>query len=332
MNMNNVPVTASTISAGYLGQFLREKYGFDPTTTCKLFRTGINHLYVVTTAKGRFVFRVYTLNWRTRFEISEEIRLLNHLKENNVPVAYPIADKNNNFIQLLNAPEGERFGVLFSFAPGAKMSAFSQQASFHIGVAMARMHRLTENFQLQRVTYSPQTLLVDSLAISKSFFLNTSDDMIFVDRTTKYLIQEYNAVKTSEVRHGVIHFDIWFDNLHFNGGDEITIFDFDFCGNGWLCYDIAYFMLQLYNTQKSEIQYEEKLKSFLEGYESVVAISKEEKRIIPFLSISIWFFYLGTQCDRFDNWSNVFLSEEYLKRFIGMIKKWMAYNRIEIEN
>lgn len=332
MSKNNVPVTASTISAVYLGQFLREAYGFDPATTCRLFRTGINHLYVVTTSKGKFVFRVYTLNWRTKAEILEEVRLLNHLKENRAPVAYPVADKNDNFIQLLNAPEGQRFGALFSFAPGAKMSTFSQQTSFHIGVAMARMHRLTENFELQRVTYSTQTLLVDSLAISKSFFSNNSDEMIFVDRTTKYLIEEHNAVKTSEVRHGVIHLDIWFDNMHFNGEDEITIFDFDFCGNGWLCNDIAYFILQLYNTQKSEIQYEEKLKSFLEGYESVIAISKEEKRIIPLLSISIWFFYLGTQCDRFDIWSNVFLSDEYLKRFIGLIKKWIAYHRIEIEN
>jgi hypothetical protein len=32
-------------------------------------------------------------------------------------------------------------------------------------------------------------------------------------------------------------------------------------------------------------------------------------------------FYLGIQCSRFDDWSNVFLNETYLKRFINLLVK-----------
>ncbi len=36
-----------------------------------------------------------------------------------------------------------------------------------------------------------------------------------------------------------------------------------------------------------------------------------------------YFFYLGVQCQRYDNWSNAFLSENYLKRFInGLVKRY----------
>ena len=50
------------------------------------------------------------------------------------------------------------------------------------------------------------------------------------------------------------------------------------------------------------------------------------------LAVSIWFFYLGVQCDRFDNWSNVFLTEDYLRRFVAMIKKWIAYHHFQIDD
>jgi Ser/Thr protein kinase RdoA (MazF antagonist) len=116
--------------------------------------------------------------------------------------------------------------------------------------------------------------------------------------------------------------------MHISGDKAITIFDFDFCGNGWLCHDIAYYTLQLYNTRQSDEAYQKKLESFIRGYETIEEITDEEKRIIPMIAVSIWFFYLGVQCDRFDSWSNVFLSEDYLRRFISTIKKWMGYHSL----
>ncbi|MEO5980385.1 MAG: phosphotransferase [Chryseolinea sp.] len=290
----------------------------------------MNHLYVVTTPTTKYVFRIYTMDWRTRSEISEEIRLLNHLKLNNIPVAFPIADNQGNFIQSFNAPEGERFGVLFSYAEGKKISALTPAACLNIGKAMASMHKLTKDFELSRTDYSGHTLLINSYQKSTKFYGTTSEEMLFVDKASKYLIGQYTKVKTDEVRHGVIHLDIWFDNMHINDDNQITLFDFDFCGNGWQCHDLAYFMVQLYNSRKSDETHTDNLKHFLKGYESVSKISQEEKRIIPFLAVSIWFFYLGVQCDRFDYWTNIYLTEDHLKRFISLIKKWMEYNNIAI--
>ena len=60
--MTIFPVTESTISAKDLGQFLREKYDLSERTNCKLFRTGMNHLYFVTDGDKKFAFRIYTFN------------------------------------------------------------------------------------------------------------------------------------------------------------------------------------------------------------------------------------------------------------------------------
>jgi len=52
-----------------------------------------------------------------------------------------------------------------------------------------------------------------------------------------------------------------------------TLFDFDFCGNGWLCLDIAYYILQLHSTEKDETNRAEKMAAFYEGYQTVEEIS-----------------------------------------------------------
>ena len=161
--MELFPVTESTLSAQHLGRLIQDKYALSGKSECKLFRTGINHLYIVSDGNKKFVFRVYTFLWRTRSEISEEVRLLTHLKENNISVSYPIADANGEFIQEMNAPEGMRYGVLFSYAEGFKQSLFSGDASYNIGRMMAEMHRVTENFEINRATYNNATLLNSTL-------------------------------------------------------------------------------------------------------------------------------------------------------------------------
>jgi Ser/Thr protein kinase RdoA (MazF antagonist) len=328
----NLPVTQSTLSAQHLGEFLDRNYKFDSKVNCKLFRTGINHLYMVGVGKDKFVLRVYTLNWRTKLEIEEELRLLNHLHENKVSVSYPIPDRNGTQILEVEAPEGRRYCVLFSFAEGNKIPQFNEEVSFDIGMTMGKMHKVAENFKLDRITYSPDVLLVNSTKAIRSFFGDNNEEVTFLENTAQQLLQEYDKVQLDDIRKGVIHLDIWFDNVHVGKHDNITLFDFDFCGNGWLCYDIAYFLLQLFNTQQDEKLYERKAASFLKGYETVVSISEEEMRIIPLLGVSIWIFYMSVQCDRFDNWSNIFLTKDYLKRYVRMIKKWMECKDILLLN
>lgn len=329
--MKTFPVTESTLSAVHLGAFLQQKYTLSTKTVCRLFRTGMNHLYLVSDGESKFVLRIYTLNWRTQLEIAEELRLLVHLKHHDMPISYPIADRTGEYMQALEAPEGSRYAVLFSFCPGKKNPRFTPTSSFHIGVTMAKMHQLTTHFTLDRVTYTSKTLLADSLTRTASFFGKEIAEMKFVENMTLYLMQEYEKVNTSEVRDGALHLDIWFDNMHFHGEHELSIFDFDFCGNGWLCHDIAYFLFQLYNTNPDEKDYLTKSAHFMKGYESITNISEEEKKWIPQTGLAVMLFYLGIQCDRFDNWSNVFLSEDHLKRFVAILKKWIHYHHLPIE-
>jgi Ser/Thr protein kinase RdoA (MazF antagonist) len=100
------PAINSTLSPDGLGQLIKRKYGLSDKTECRIFRLAMNHLYIVHYGENKYVFRVYTHNWRTKLEIAEEVRLLTLLKEAGRPVAFPIADHSNQFVQEIEAPEG----------------------------------------------------------------------------------------------------------------------------------------------------------------------------------------------------------------------------------
>lgn len=322
--MTHFPVTNSNLSATHIGLFLQEKYSLSKDTKCQLIKAGINDTYLVSDKSDKFVFRVYSLNWRSKTEIEEEIKLLNQLKENTISISYPLSDKDNNTIQTLNAPEGDRFAVLFTFASGEKQHIISEETHFQIGQLIARIHEITINQKLNRVNYTPEVILIDSLKKVSAFLKSDTEEMNFMKSAQTYLLKEFENADISQIRQGIVHLDIWFDNLNITADKQVTIFDFDFCGNGWLCLDLAYYILQLHNIEKYEAKdYQPKVDHFLNGYESVTPLSAEEKRLIPMLGVSLYFFYLATQCQRYDNWSNSFLSENYLKRFInGLVKKY----------
>lgn len=328
--MQSFPVISSILSATHVGLFLQDRYHFKAVATCNLLKTGINHSYLITDGEHKFVFRLYSLNWRSQTEIAAEIKLLNLLRDNDVPVSYPIQDATGNYMQTLNAPEGDRFGILFSFAEGEKHLNFSTNLHYKIGETMARIHQVTHNLQLERVNYTPQVLLQESFERLKQFLPIQTEEMQWMASTQKYLLAELAKADAVNLRQGVVHMDIWFDNLNITNAGAVTIFDFDFCGNGWQCLDLAYYILQLHSTEKVEAERDEKLKSFLAGYESIAPITGEEKAFLPVLGVSMYFFYLGIQCQRFDNWSNVFLNETYLKRFINLlVKKYFDENVVK---
>ena len=326
-HMSSFPVSSSILSTISIANYIQQQYNFSTAESCKLIKAGINHTYELTHLSGKYIFRVYSFNWRSKPEINEELKLVNHLRENGIPVSYPISDKNGDIIQELPAPEGNRFAVLFSYAQGEKLLNYSLETHEKVGEVMARIHQITLNYTLKRIAYNEDSLLIHPFPELRNFLPENSEEMAFMTSLQQQLLIEIRAADPATLRNGAVHLDIWFDNLNVNSNGEITIFDFDFCGNGWLCLDIAYYLMQLQVIEINEERYIAKLQSFLKGYESVTTINNEERKLLHTLGLSLYFFYLGVQCQRFENWSNVFLNETYLKRYIdARVKKYAEYS------
>ena len=142
------------------------------------------------------------------------------------------------------------------------------------------------------------------------------------------ITQTFESVDHSGISEGIVHLDIWYDNMSITEESAIIIFDFDFCGNGSLILDVAYFCKQLFHIENNKAEYERKKEQFLKGYQSIRSLTVEELQLIPEAGAAIWIFYLGVQSQRFD-WSNVFLTENYLKlMYVARLKSWLDYYNV----
>lgn len=322
------PVTASTLSENELGIFAIDRYGLDKNSSCKLLRTGINHTYLIFEHEIKYVLRVYSCGWRSKQEVVEEIKLLTHLKENKLSISYPVPDKNGGFIQEINAPEGTRYAVLFTYAKGGKVRFMDTATCASVGALMAQIHHLTGNTKAERTLYDRNSLLRLPYEYAKSYFSEELPEMKFIKKTWDNVGKSFEQADPKNIQTGVVHMDIWYDNMNISNQKEVTLFDFDFCGNGFFILDIAYFCKQLFHIESDKNEYEQKVQSFLRGYQNVRSLSKEELKLIPYAGAAVWIFYLGVQSQRFD-WSNIFLTENYLKMYVGKMKSWMEYYKPE---
>ncbi|MFT3936078.1 MAG: phosphotransferase [Chitinophagaceae bacterium] len=324
--MDAFPVLDSILAPDAIAAFVKEKYDLQGLVSARILKTGISHTYLIEQENGKNVFRLYTKGWRTEKEILSEIALLNMLHQNKVSVSYPIEDVKKIYVQELVAPEGIRYGVLFSFAKGEKMLNMPDEVHYKLGKLMASIHLLTKDYKIERVTYTPDVLLKDSFDWLKKFLPAETEEMIYMQTLQNKLYNTFLQAPSDKLRFGAVHLDIWFDNLVVDD-NKPTLFDFDFCGNGWLLLDISYYILQLFSTERDEAVFHRKKDQFFEGYQSIASISREEMDLIPAAGAAVYFFYLGVQCSRFDNWSNNFLNEIYLKRFISLlIKRWVDFH------
>lgn len=196
---------------------------------------------------------------------------------------------------------------------------------------MGRIHQATAGQHIERIQYDAETLVDRPFRELLSFLPEDAEETAYMHRVHAYLNQQLPSLSTATFKMGVVHMDIWFDNFNITTEGKITLFDFDFCGNGWQCIDVAYYMMQLFVTEPIETEYLSKLDAFFAGYTAVCQLSNEEKGILPTLGIALYVFYLGIQCQRFETFSSIFLNEAYLKRYIIVrIKKYADYYKLPV--
>ncbi|KGO84389.1 aminoglycoside phosphotransferase [Flavobacterium beibuense F44-8] len=321
--MNTFPVTRSILNAKELGDYIISQYDLDNSTGCSLFRTGMNHTYMLTDNSTKHVLRLYCHNWRTKQEIEEEISLLLSLKEKGLDISHPVPDANGNYIQEINTPEGIRYAVVFSFAEGGKVRFIDEDTCFYIGTIMGKFHQATKSKTYKRINYNTEILTELPYQYANAYFHEDLPEMQYLKALGNDIKQLFKQIPLEQ---GVVHLDMWYENMAITNENEVTVFDFDFFGNGPLILDVAYFCKHLFIIEPNKEVYSKKVQAFINGYQSINPLSQQELNIIPHAAAAVFIFYLGVQSQRFD-WSNIFLSENYLKMYVGRIQSWMKYQK-----
>ncbi|AYL96117.1 phosphotransferase enzyme family protein [Mucilaginibacter celer] len=325
--MEIFPTQYSTLSSAALNIKLGESYSLSDTT-CRLLVRNVSDTYILESATGKYIFKIYRDAHRKQEEIRGEVELLTVLFEKGASVSRPIPDKSGEILQVFNAAEGTRYGVLFTWAEGKPVYTMTDSQLETVGREMAILHDISSSIQLsyQRKAYSVETVIIRPLEVVEPAFAGLEEEYDYLKHTAKEVINQYQNF-FSGFNYGYCHFDFLPKNFHFDDNDVITFFDFDFAGEGFLAYDITSFFIHFFlEFTTGKITAEEARRAFgvfVDSYRKVRRLSDEEISAIPYLGFGFWVFYLGFQYENFDDWSNLFFGPKFLKERTALIKKWM---------
>ena len=321
--MTIFPAAYSTLSVKALMLLITENYAVGSEAYICYIKRGFNDSYLIKTKTEKFILRVYKHNWRSFESIETELKLLNYLKENSISVSFPIADKQENFIQTLNAPEGTRYAALFSFAEGEVIRKLTIEQAYVLGTETGRIHALTQNrsFGATAQEYNIESQFSVALITLKPILINYPNEYNSLIQLKNNFVDLFKNIDKKELSIGICHGDLQSENFHITEADQFTFFDFDFFGNGYLTYDIGVFMWYDHKNKGPKI-----MEAFLKGYQTQQKLNSTEIKLIPYFSTLRAVFQMTMYCTISNGSELPIWPAGQVADFIKKINKWTIQN------
>ncbi|WP_105373305.1 homoserine kinase [Neorhizobium huautlense] len=258
-----------------LKHFLTE-YDVGELTSYKGIAEGVeNSNFLLHTTRDPLILTLY----EKRVEKSDLpffLGLMQHLAARGLSCPLPLPRRDG---QLLGELSG-RPAALISFLEGMWLRKPEARHCREVGKALAQMHLAAAGFSLTR----PNAL---SLEGWETLWAKSADR---ADEVETGLQDEISSELEFLAGHwpkdlpaGVIHADLFQDNVFFLGDELSGLIDFYFACNDLLCYDVS-ICLNAWCFEKDHSYNLTKGKALLEGYQSVRPLSKDEIAALPVLA------------------------------------------------
>jgi homoserine kinase type II len=304
-------------------QFL-EQYNINNFKDYKGITEGVeNTNYLIKTSEQDYILTIYEKRVDEN-DLPFFIKLLSYLSENKFPCPKPIANKNNEKINRIK----NKNAALVTFLNGQSKNKITSEECFEIGKITAQLHEITKKFNINRK---------NNLSIENwdSIFEKTIKQKIDLDESIIKKTKNYlNFLKDKwpkNLPQGIIHADLFPDNIFFTNNKVSGIIDFYFACNDFFAYEIAICINSLCFDNNSTFNMT-KAKNLIDGYTSIRTLSEDEKKYLPILSMGAAMRFFLTRLYDFyhtDNKADVKIKDpfEYLKKieFHSTIKNFNEY-------
>jgi homoserine kinase type II len=250
-----------------------EDYGLGRLTRAAGVPAGsVNTHYLLETRKGKFFLKIDEV--KNQPEARRELELLLFLHAQGFTCPRPLADRQGHYQQ-------EYEGKAVSLYPYLAGKTFSEAAltPTHLeqaGQALASLHFLGQGYKKgieNRFSFERVIELYQAVrAKLPGYFrhvIHTLDDEVAHQ-------QQYQEERLSK---GIIHGDLFADNLLFRGGKIVGVLDFEAACYGKLIYDLATAVNALCYTEGGYLI--ERFAALLRGYQSIRTLSLTEWDAFP---------------------------------------------------
>jgi len=313
------------VSESALANKIKSKYGF-LKADCKLLSNYRNTLYEVNYYAAKYIFKLYDKNNRTLDEVEGEVELLRALQKRGASISFPVNDEKGNYIQEFETDGELSYGVLFTFADGEVCLKMTDKQLVMLGRELAIFHNITASLDLQHKfkEYTLSNLMINPVKLLQPAFTKSEDDYKYLQEVNLIVIRRLAKLNLSRFDFGYVHGDLNPGNIHFQGDDRLTMFDFDLTGSGFLIQDIIGIYLHLFNLMRAgEATPDEASRAytlFFDSYLEIRPLTDNEIDALPFMAAAlliygIYFGYLHKDGTEFSM---------YLQENMQRLKDWTS--------
>jgi homoserine kinase type II len=251
-------------------------YGIGALTSCKGIAEGVeNSNYLVQTEAGHYILTLYEKRVAPK-DLPYFLALMEHLAARGIRCPLPVHDREGRTLRKLAG----RPAALINFLDGVSVRRASIEQCASLGKALGRLHVAGESFQQTRAN----SLSLSDWGPLANAIGERADTVIRglageIGKELAYLEKAWPR----DLPQGVIHADLFPDNVFFLGQEVSGLIDFYFACNDMLAYDIA-ICLNAWCFESDASFNIAKARAFLRAYESVRPLAANELAALPTLA------------------------------------------------
>jgi len=275
------------INKSELEKYLKN-YSFVDVDNFKGIEEGIeNTNYFFKTKSKKYVLTIYENKITERIKsknLSFFIDLVNFLRKEKFPCPKILYNNNN---KQLNSYKNKQFTII-DFVEGKIEKKINLHHCYKLGKTLATLHKKSLKFKKKRK--NDFSLNEWDKLIKKKIKL-LKKDFFFLKKEIKYIKKNWPKKLSS----GIIHGDLFPDNVFFKNNNIVGIIDLSNACNDFFCYDLSICINAWCYENKLNI---DKMKNLIKGYNSIRKIKNEEINYLNlFLRASSLRFYLSRLMD-----------------------------------
>ena len=265
-NQNKIEEILSNYNLGKLDSFKGIEEGIENTN------------YFLSVDKKKFILTIYEKRVKSE-DLPFFSKLMSSLNKANFKCPSPIANNKNSTITDFE----EKKMMIVSFLEGKAKQNLSPNNCRSIGIEIAKMHEITKDFKLKR----QNDLSVKSW---RNLFDSVKDNCSKIHKDIPKLIEEnLSDVEKNWPKNlpkGIIHADLFHDNIFFIQEKFSGIIDFYFACEDFFAFEIAIcFNALCFDGPKNNLSFNvTKAKNFIDGYTTIRQLTEEERSNIKVLS------------------------------------------------
>jgi homoserine kinase type II len=264
------------VAADELAEFLTH-YDIGELRSYKGIAEGVeNSNFLMHTSAGSFILTLYEKRV-ARGDLPFFLGLMTHLASNGINCPQPVKNKSGDVLSTLAG----RPAVIITFLEGIWPRKPSAVHCAGVGQALAKMHLAGQGFAMSR----PNALSVSGWRPLFEQAASRADEVqpglrAFVGAELDHL---ESGVWPDHLPLGVIHADLFPDNVFFLGDSVSGLIDFTFACNDMLAYDVA-ICLNAWCFESDCSFNVTKARALLSAYERERTLSEAEQNALPLLA------------------------------------------------